>query len=100
MPRHGAGSVKAGASGSLCPLNLEPIWRTYSRAAAQRGLRRRAVSQLDVIGLIAAAPEMTPADLWPVPDLAVMRLYRRPAPRLPVEAFGSSWAEWIATAAQ
>jgi uncharacterized protein DUF3987 len=33
--------------------------------------------------------------VWAEPDLAVLRLHRRPPPALPVEIFGSYWASWI-----
>jgi hypothetical protein len=32
---------------------------------------------------------------WPNPDLAVLRLYRRPAPELPIKVFGPEWGSWI-----
>ena len=46
------------------------------------------------------APEMTARDLWPEPDMEVLRLHRRPPPTLPIEVFGDEWALWIATAAE
>lgn len=54
----------------------------------------------DVIRLIDAAPEMTERDLWPTPDMGVLRLHRRSPPTLPLAVLGSAWAEWIATAAE
>ena len=50
--------------------------------------------------IIAEAPEMTECDLWPGPDMGVLRLHRRPPPRLPIEVFGPEWGAWITTAAQ
>lgn len=50
--------------------------------------------------IIDAAPEMTARDLWPDPDMEVLRLHRRPPPKLPIEAFGDEWGPWIATAAE
>jgi hypothetical protein len=37
---------------------------------------------------------------WPEPDLAVLRLHRRPPPPLPLEVFGDRWARWIADTAR
>jgi Protein of unknown function (DUF3987) len=37
---------------------------------------------------------------WSEPDLAVLRLHRRPAPPLPVAVLGPSWATWVANAAE
>ena len=50
--------------------------------------------------IINEAPEMTARDLWPEPDMEVLRLHRRPPPTLPIEVFGDEWAPWIATAAE
>src|SRR5437868_9906714 len=50
--------------------------------------------------IIAEAPEMTECDLWPGPDMGVLRLHRHPPPRLPIEVFGPEWGAWITTAAQ
>ncbi len=58
------------------------------------------MSQPDVIRLIEAAPEMTARDLWPEPDMEVLRLHRRLPPKLPIEVFGDAWGPWIATAAE
>jgi hypothetical protein len=49
--------------------------------------------------LITAAPEITPSDIWSEPDMGVLRLHRRPPPRLPIEVFGPEWGAWITTAA-
>jgi hypothetical protein len=57
------------------------------------------LTQRDLIRLIGAAPEMSPRDVWPEPDMEVLRLRRRPPPKLPIDAFGSAWAPWISTAA-
>ena len=38
--------------------------------------------------------------LWPAPDIAVLRMHRRPPPTLPLEAFGPDWERWIAEAAE
>lgn len=39
------------------------------------------------------------SDMWPAPDMGVLRLHRRAPPALPIEVFGLAWARWIATAA-
>jgi Protein of unknown function (DUF3987) len=49
--------------------------------------------------IIDEAPEMTARDLWPEPDMEVLRLRRRPPPKLPIEVFGPAWGAWILTAA-
>jgi hypothetical protein len=36
---------------------------------------------------------------WPDPDMEVLRLRRRPPPRLPLEVFGNAWSSWIVDAA-
>jgi len=49
-------------------------------------------------------PVLDPADeviwTWADPDRSVLRLNRRPPPRLPIEVFGPNWAKWIEDAAQ
>src|SRR5262249_53519434 len=50
--------------------------------------------------LINEAPEITERELWPEPDLGVIRLHRRPPPGLPMAVFGDHWASWIARAAE
>jgi hypothetical protein len=50
--------------------------------------------------IIDKAPEMTARDLWPEPDMEVLRLHRRPPPKLPIEVFGDAWGRWITTAAE
>jgi hypothetical protein len=50
--------------------------------------------------IVAAAPEMTALDLWPEPDMGVLRLHRRSAPKLPIEVFGPAWGDWIISAAE
>jgi Protein of unknown function (DUF3987) len=50
--------------------------------------------------VIAEAPEMTARDLWLEPDMGVLRLHRRPPPKIPIEVFGNSWRSWIITAAE
>jgi hypothetical protein len=37
---------------------------------------------------------------WPEPDMAVLRLQRREAPKLPIEIFGERWARWIERSAE
>ena len=37
---------------------------------------------------------------WPEPDMSILRPKRPRAPRLPIEAFGPAWAEWIRDAAE
>src|SRR5262249_26249325 len=49
---------------------------------------------------ILAAPELMVADLWADPDMDVLRLHRRPSPRLPIEVFGPAWGPWIVAAAE
>lgn len=51
--------------------------------------------------MTAAGAAMRPRrdDVWPEPDMGVLRLHRRPPPKLPSEMFGPKWAEWIRTAA-
>src|SRR5947209_14098687 len=53
-----------------------------------------------VCRIINEAPEMSARDLWPEPDMGVLRLHRRPPPRLPIEVFGEVWGSWITTAAE
>jgi hypothetical protein len=38
--------------------------------------------------------------VWPEPDMAVLRLQRREAPRLPIEIFGERWSRWIRNTAE
>ena len=38
--------------------------------------------------LVAEAPEMTNRDVWPEPDMAVLRLHRRPPPKFPIGFLG------------
>ena len=45
---------------------------------------------------IAAAEEFG----WADPDMAVLRLHRRPPPALPLAVFGDEWGRWIADAAE
>jgi hypothetical protein len=40
-----------------------------------------------------------PVELWPQPDMGVLRLNRREPPALPLDAFGP-WAKWITEAAE
>jgi Protein of unknown function (DUF3987) len=49
--------------------------------------------------IIDEAPEMTARDLWPQPDMGVLRLHRRSPPKLPIDVFGDPWGSWIITAA-
>src|SRR5438477_1776134 len=37
---------------------------------------------------------------WPEPDMSILRPERPRAPRLPIEALGPAWAEWIRDAAE
>ena len=50
--------------------------------------------------IVATAPEMTERDIWPDPDLGVLRLHRRPPPKLPIQVFGPAWGDWIVRAAE
>ena len=36
---------------------------------------------------------------WAEPDMAVLRLHRRPPPVLPLDVFGADWGHWISDAA-
>ena len=45
---------------------------------------------------IAAAQEFG----WAEPDMAVLRLHRRPPPALPLAVFGPEWRQWIEAAAE
>ena len=38
--------------------------------------------------------------IWPEPDMGVLRLHRRPPPPLPLDVFGAEVVRWIATAAE
>jgi Protein of unknown function (DUF3987) len=49
--------------------------------------------------IVADAPEITARDSWGEPDMDVLRLHRRPPPRLPVEVF-DRWGDWISQAAE
>jgi hypothetical protein len=68
--------------------------------AAGRGTTNRSANGVyqDSDGLLrsaeVASQELLPSDL-PEPDMAVLRLQRRPAPKLPLEIFGERWAQWI-----
>jgi hypothetical protein len=37
---------------------------------------------------------------WPEPDMAILRLQRREAPKLPIEIFGEGWSRWIEGSAE
>jgi hypothetical protein len=37
---------------------------------------------------------------WPEPDMAVLQLQRREAPKLPIEIFGEPWSRWISDTAE
>jgi uncharacterized protein DUF3987 len=50
--------------------------------------------------IVEEAPEVTDPDLWPEPDLGILRLNRRPPPQLPIEVFGPVWDSWITSAAE
>ena len=41
-----------------------------------------------------------PFNPWAEPDMAVLRLHRRPPPRLPMSVLGPSWEAWICTTAE
>src|SRR5690242_19815029 len=40
-----------------------------------------------------------PINLWPVPDLGVLRNNRRQPPSFPVEVYGKFWGDWITAVA-
>jgi hypothetical protein len=44
--------------------------------------------------------DMDSEDLWPEPDMTVLRLHRRSPPALPLNVFGVPWKHWIEVAAQ
>src|SRR5689334_3574425 len=46
------------------------------------------------------APTTSTEPDWPEPDMSILRPERPRAPKLPLTAFGSAWAEWITTAAE
>src|SRR5215475_5079913 len=46
-----------------------------------------------------AVAESSPTSDWPEPDLSVLRLNRRPPPKLPLEVLGDRWAQWVEDAA-
>jgi hypothetical protein len=50
--------------------------------------------------IVEEAPELIQRDLWPEPDMGVLRLHRRAPPMLPIEIFGPAWGAWITTAAE
>jgi hypothetical protein len=54
----------------------------------------------EVRQIIDETHEMSARDLWPEPDMGVLRLHRRPPPKLPIEVFGEVWGSWITTAAE
>jgi hypothetical protein len=47
----------------------------------------------------ALVPPAPDHDIWPEPDLSVLRLRRRPPPHLPLTVFGPAWETWIVNAA-
>ena len=57
-------------------------------------------SAAEVRQIMTLAPEMTARDLWPAPDMGVLRLHRRQPPALPIAVFGKSWGSWVTTAAE
>src|ERR1700761_2570068 len=54
----------------------------------------------EVRRIVAVAAEVTALDLWPEPDMGVLRLHRRAPPKLPIKVFGPAWGAWITTAAE
>jgi hypothetical protein len=50
--------------------------------------------------IVASVPMTGPADLWPDPDIAVLKEGRRDAPPLPIRIFGPHWSEWLTRAAE
>src|SRR6185437_1576016 len=50
--------------------------------------------------IVSLATEITEPDIWPEPDMTVLRLNRRAPPTLPLTALGSAWGTWITTAAE
>jgi Protein of unknown function (DUF3987) len=50
--------------------------------------------------IVALAPEVTALDLWPEPDIGVLRQHRRAPPKLPIEVFGPGWGDWITAVAE
>jgi hypothetical protein len=52
-----------------------------------------------VAAVVAAAPEMTPRDTWPEPDMRLVEEDRVPPPMLDDDALPAGWASWITTEA-
>ena len=50
--------------------------------------------------LIDGARDVEPIDLWPEPDMGVVKEGRRDPPILPLAVFGPFWKEWVASAAE
>jgi Protein of unknown function (DUF3987) len=48
-----------------------------------------------VRALLADAPEITPRDTWPEPDMRLISDDRVPAPSLDVDTLPEGWEEWI-----
>lgn len=53
----------------------------------------------DIHLAVARATNEEPPPPWAEPDMAVLRLHRRPPPALPITVFGK-WEKWIAGAAE
>jgi hypothetical protein len=49
--------------------------------------------------IVAAAPEMTDSDTWPLPDMRLVDDDRPPAPALDDDALPAGWGEWITSEA-
>src|SRR5206468_1611495 len=50
--------------------------------------------------MVAIAPDITTRDTWPLPEMGVLRLNRRPCPAIPLDVFGPTWGPWITIAAE
>jgi hypothetical protein len=65
----------------------------FSRPWQRRAVPPEAAEGLARIGMVERNP-------WSEPDMGVLRLHRRPPPRLPIEVFGGRWGDWIGQAAE
>jgi hypothetical protein len=53
------------------------------------------VSRENVRAFVVEAPEMTPRDTWPNPDMRLVNDDRPPAPKLDADALPAGWETWI-----
>jgi uncharacterized protein DUF3987 len=57
------------------------------------------MSRENVRAFVAEAPEMTPRDTWPKPDIRLVNDDRPLAPKLDADALPAGWETWITTEA-